>query len=299
MIGIDSLKQFNLAMQYIEQHLTADIDTGQIARLACCSEYHFKRMFSFLSGYSLGEYIRLRRLTLAALELNNSELKVIDAAVKYGYDSPDSFARAFQSFHGLTPSEARRSGASLKAIPPMTFQLTIRGGTPMEFRIVEKDAFFVVGVKKRMTLVFEGENPQAASLWQSLTPENFAELKALSNVEPQGILSVSANFEDRISEGSQLDQYLGVATALPASERWACLPVEAATWAVFTAIGAFPQALQETWAKIYAEWLPGSGYELTGGPEMLWNESPDTSNPQYKSEIWIPVVKSSFTEGNE
>lgn len=288
---MDGLKRLNLAMRYIEENLTEEIDLQQAARLACCSEYHFKRMFSFLSGYSLGEYIRLRRLTLAGLELNDSSIKVIDAAVKYGYESADSFARAFLAFHGLTPSEARRSGASLKAIPPMTFQLTIKGGTAMQYRIEDKQAFSIVGIKKRITLIFEGENSQVASLGQSLTQKDIAELKALSNVEPQGMLSVSANFAERVAEGSELDQYLGVATTQQPDSRWEVLPVAASTWAVFTAVGPFPKTVQDTWAQIYAEWLPGSGYELTGGPEMLWNESTDTSNPQYKSEIWIPVAK--------
>lgn len=288
---MDGLKQLNLAMRYIEENLTEEIDLQQAARLACCSEYHFKRMFSFLSGYSLGEYIRLRRLTLAGLELSDSSIKIIDAAVKYGYDSADSFARAFQAFHGLTPSEARRSGAALKAIPPMTFQLTIKGGTAMQYRIEDKQAFSIVGIKKRITLLFEGENSQVTSLGQSLTQKDIAELKALSNIEPQGMLSVSANFAERVAEGSELDQYLGVATTQQPDARWEVLPVAASTWAVFTIVGPFPKTVQDTWAQIYAEWLPGSGYELTGGPEMLWNESPDTSNPQYKSEIWIPVAK--------
>jgi AraC family transcriptional regulator len=177
----------------------------------------------------------------------------------------------------------------------MTFQLTIKGGEPMNYRIEEKDAFQIVGVKKRITVVFEGVNPQMDSLWQSLTMEGILELKALSNVEPRGILSVSANFTDRLVEGTELDQYIGVAvtpTATIPEERWSVLPVDASTWAVFTAVGEFPKALQDTWARIYAEWLPTSGYQLTGGPEILWNESKDTSIPNYKSEIWIPVTKS-------
>lgn len=161
----------------------------------------------------------------------------------------------------------------------------------MNYRIEEKDAFQIVGNKKRVTLVYEGVNSQMASLWQSLTMEDILELKALSNTEPPGILSVSADFEERLTEGTELDQYIGVATTQPAPERWSVLPVEASTWAVFTAVGEFPKALQETWARIYAEWLPTSGYELTGGPEILWNESKDTTLPNYKSEIWIPVSK--------
>jgi AraC family transcriptional regulator len=124
---MDSLKKMNEALSYIEENLTDDIDFKEAARLALCSEYHFQRMFSFLAGVSLSEYIRRKRLTVAAFELNNSNIKVIDIAVKYGYSSPDSFTRAFQGLHGVTPSEARNNGKSLKASPWMTFQLSIKG----------------------------------------------------------------------------------------------------------------------------------------------------------------------------
>jgi AraC family transcriptional regulator len=150
---MDLLKNMNIALQHIEENLTHDIDFKEVARLAFCSEYHFKRMFSFLSGITLSEYIRRRRLTLAAFELNNSKYRIIDIAIKYGYSSPDSFTRAFQSLHGVTPSEARNSGQSLKAYPRMTFQLSIKGGNEMNYRIEEKDAFNIVGIKKRVPIV--------------------------------------------------------------------------------------------------------------------------------------------------
>lgn len=288
---MDALTQMNLAMNYIEANLAGEIDYAKAARLACCSEYHFKRMFSFLSGFPLSEYIRRRKLSLAALEIRSPNVKVIDLAVKYGYESPDSFSRAFQALHGVTPTEARKNNVVVKAFPRMTFQLTIRGGNEMIYRIVEKSAFQIAGIKKQITLIYEGVNPQMNDMWARLTENDFAELKQLSDVEPKGILCVSANFTEGRTEGALLDQYIGVATTRPVPARWEVLPVDAGTWAVFTAIGEFPKALQDIWARIYAEWFPGSGYELTGGPEMLWNESKDTSRPDYKSEIWIPVRK--------
>lgn len=287
---MDALKQMNLAMKYIEQNLAGEIDYAKAATLACCSEYHFKRMFSFLSGFTLTEYIRRRRLTLAALEVRDPTVKVIDLAIKYGYDSPDSFTRAFQALHGVTPTEVRKSDVTVKAFPPMTFQLIIKGGQVMDYRIIEKDAFHIAGVKKQITLVYEGVNTQMNDLWTKLTADDFIELKQLANVEPNGILCVSANFTEGRAEGTLLDQYIGVATTRNVPDRWEILPVAAGTWAVFTAIGEFPKALQETWARIYAEWFPTSGYEITGGPEIVWNESKDTSLPNYKSEIWIPIV---------
>lgn len=289
---MDSLSSFNNALSYIEEHLTEDIDFNQLAKIALSSEYHFKRMFSFLSGISLSEYVRRRRLTLAALELKNSDLKIIDVAVKYGYGSADSFSRAFHIMHGILPSEARNECARIKAYPRMTFQLSIQGGCEMNYRIVEKEPFKLVGFKKRVPIIFNGVNPEIAKMYELLTPEAIARLKALSNVEPTGIISASTNFsEGRMEEKGELDHYIGVATSSNDIDGFDTLEVTAHTWAVFESIGPFPETLQNLWGRIYSEWFPSSGYESVDGPEILWNESKDTSNPKYRSEIWIPVKK--------
>lgn len=288
---MNTLAQWNDAMAYIEKKLMFDIDPSQISRISGCSEYHFRRMFSFLAGMPLGEYIRRRRLSVAGLILQKESVKVIDLALQLGYESPEAFSKAFQVMHGVTPSQAKKANTELKVLPPMTFQLTIKGGLEMNYRVVEKDGFNIVGFKKRITMQFKGINTQMDSLVQKLTPQVIEELKGLCDVEPKGILSVSANFDERTTEGSQLDQYMGVATSRAASNGYDILHVAASTWAVFKVVGTFPDAIQDTWSQIYAEWFPASGYELTGGPELLWNETPDTSSPDYKSEIWIPVHK--------
>jgi AraC family transcriptional regulator len=288
---MDSLERMNDALNYIEENLTDEIDFAEVARQAYCSEYHFKRMFPFLAGVPLSEYIRRRRLTLAAFDLRDSKLRIIDIAVKYGYNSPDSFTRAFQSLHGVTPSEARKNGQSLKAYPRMTFQLSIKGGSEMNYRIVEKEAFHIVGIKKRVPLIYEGVNPVIAAMWQSLNMDLINELKSLSNVEPSGLISASTNFSERLAENSELDHYIGVATTEECPEHLAKLNVLASTWAVFEAVGPFPDTLQNIWGRIYSEWFPSSSYEQTEGPEMLWNEHKDTTSPAFKSEIWIPLKK--------
>lgn len=289
---MDMLAQLNKALSYIEENLTSSVDYQEAAKIACCSEYHFTRMFSFLAGITLSEYIRRRRLTLAALELSHSDIKIIDSALKYGYSSPDSFTRAFQSMHGVTPSEARIPGQSLKAFPRMTFQLTIKGGSEMNYRIEDKGAFRIVGIKKRVPIVFQGVNPEIASMFAGLTPELIDEIKGFSNVQPSGLISASTNFsEGRMEEKGELDHYIGAATTKEAREGLAQLEVRASTWAVFTAVGSFPSALQEIWGRIYSEWFPSSEYELSEGPEILWNEHKDTTSPHFKSEIWIPIKK--------
>ena len=282
----------NDSMKYIEENLTNEIDFKMVARLAQCSEYHFKRMFSFLAGIPLSEYIRRRRLSLAAFELHNSNLKIIDVAIKYGYSSPDSFTRAFQNLHGVTPSEARNNGQPLKAYPLMTFQLSIRGGNEMNYRIEEKEAFNIVGIMKRVPIIFGGENPEITAMWKSLTMEKIDQLKKLSNVEPKGMIQASTNFsEGRMEEKGELDQYIGVATTQECPENFSSLEVPALTWAVFESIGPFPSTLQETWGRIYAEWFPSSSYQVVEGPEILSIKSKDLTSPSVKSEIWIPVSR--------
>lgn len=287
---MDSIKKMNEALDYIEENLDNEIDFKEVSRIALSSEYHFSRMFSFLAGMSLSEYIRKRRLTLAAFELSSMDVKVVDVAVKYGYNSPDSFARAFFNMHGLTPSEARLNGKSLKAYPRMTFQLSIRGGTEMNYRIVEKAPFRIAGIMKRVNIVFEGKNHEIAGMYQSLNEELINRMKSLSNVEPFGIISASTNFsEGRMEEKGKLDHYIGVATDKNETDGLAVLEVSSHTWAVFEAVGPFPETLQNVWGRIYSEWFPSSNYEIAEGPEILWNESKDTSKADYRSEIWIPV----------
>lgn len=289
---MDALARLNLALAYIEENLTGDIDFAEIERLALCSEYHFRRMFSYLAGVPLSEYVRRRRLTLAAFDLQQTDALVIDTALKYGYNSPDSFSRAFTSLHGVTPTEARDAGRPLKAFPRLTFRLAIQGVSEMNYRIEEKDGFRVVGLMKRVPLVYEGVNPAIAEMWQSLDDELITTLKSLSNIEPAGLISASTNFSEGRLDGGELDQYIGAATTkvtYPAD--LAVLEVPPLTWAVFESVGPFPETLQNIWGRIYAEWFPTSGYEQVNGPELLWNENKDVTAPQFRSEIWIPVLK--------
>lgn len=289
---MDCLTSLNRALHYIEENLAEDIDLREAARLAHCSEYHFSRMFSFLAGITLSEYIRRRRLTLAALELQTSDLRIVDVAVKYGYSSADSFSRAFQGLHGILPSVVKSHVTSLKAYPRMTFQLTIQGGSAMNYRIVEKEPFRIVGIMKRVPIQFNGVNPEISSMWKSLTSDDIDQLKSLSNIEPPGLIQASTNFsEGRMEEKGELDHYIGVATIKECPEHLAKLEIPALTWAVFEALGPFPDTLQNVWGRIYSEWFPSVNYELTTGPEILWNESKDVTSPTFRSEIWIPVKK--------
>lgn len=290
---MNTMTQLNEAMRYIEQHLFDKIDFVQVSRIACCSEYHFRRMFSYLAGMSLSEYIRKRKLSDAVGLLQSGSEKIIDISMELGYESPDAFSKAFQAMHGVNPSQVRKGDIMLKAFSPMTFQLTLRRGSEMNYRIVEKGEFYIMGAGGRIPLIYNGPNPHTANVWKKLKQEDLLVLMEYTEVEPKGILNAYVNYEDKTIEGTELDLYVGIAMEKQMPDRFKTrfdvLQVEASTWAVFTTIEKRQNETQETWGRIYSEWLPTSGYEMTGAPELLWFESFDFSKPDFKTEIWIPI----------
>ena len=288
---MDMLQDMNEALRYIEEHLDEDIDFHEVADIAGVSEFHFRKMFSYLSGMSLSNYIRNRRLSEAASILQQGDERILDVAVKYGYVSADGFSRAFRDWSGKNPSELKNSD-SFKLFPRLTFQLTIRGGMDMEYRIEEKAPFKLVGIKKRVPIVFEGQNPEIMKIAQSITAEQREKLGAYRNTAVGAVVNASFNFDDgRSEEEGELDHLIGSITTLEQdSEDFDVVEVPASSWAIFSVEGPFPQVMQEAWGKIFSEWLPSSNYELVEGPEISFNG--DMSDFQrVSSEIWIPVKR--------
>ncbi|WP_193769088.1 AraC family transcriptional regulator [Metasolibacillus meyeri] len=279
---MDMLKEMNEALNYIEGNLENQIDLAEVAKRAYCSEYHFKRLFSLLSGITISEYIRRRRLTLAALELKEQHVKVIDIAMKYGYQSPDAFSRAFQNFHGVTPTLAKKPEQSLKVYPRMSFQLTIRGGVEMKYRIVEREPFQVVGVKYEVEMVNEILSPTYEDMIANVGESGLNELATISKGEPHGVVHVSANYSESIEGKATFEQYIGAVTT-EEIEKYETLKIPSLLWAVFEVDGDWTQ-VEEQWQRIYSEWLPLSSYELAEGPEIL-------ASKEQKSEIWIAIKK--------
>ncbi|NLN07189.1 MAG: AraC family transcriptional regulator [Firmicutes bacterium] len=285
------LNEFNQVINYIEEHLTDDLSLAEISRYAGVSDYHFRTIFYYLSGYTLSEYIKKRKLSEAGLDLLHGE-KVTDVALKYGYQSVDGFTRAFKKWSGLLPSEVIKKGTS-KVFPKISFALTIRGGIDMEFRIEEKPAFNLVGVSKCVHMQFRGINQEIVKLAESITDAQKAEMHALQNLEPYEIVNASyeadANF---LREEGYLTHLIGVLTTKEqVSDRLEKVPVAAGTWAVFPNEGPFPSTLQETMAKIYSEWLPSSGYEVINAPVFSFTKMDKEKKAYAYSEVWIPVRK--------
>ena len=274
------LSDLNHALTYIEDHLTDELRTEDIAAAAYMSPFHFQKMFSALCGMTLGEYIRGRRLTLAAQALSSGELRVIDAAMRCGYDSPDSFARAFTRFHGISPSQAKERGARLNAIAPLRICVSLEGGSKMEYRIVEKPAFTIMGVSRKM---------QGETSYQDI-PAFWQDYMKLEDKAVWGAFGACIHGEENGTFDYMIADLYTPWEDIPEGHTTHTFP--AGTWAIFPCRGELPRALQEVNTRIWKEWLPSlTSYKL-GGMYNLEMYAPPAEKPENTySEIWVPLVK--------
>ena len=281
------LQRLNESIRYIEDNLAGEIDYVQAAKTACCSTFHYQRMFSYIAGIPLSEYVRRRRMTAAAFDLQSGGIKVIDAALKYGYESPTAFNRAFQGVHGVTPSMAREEGVLLKAFPRISFSISIKGEAEMNYRIEKRDAFKIVGVKEHFDMSLEESFRNVPLFWQK-TVQSGAVPQILSAMdrEPYGLLGVST-----CMNGRDFDYYIAVASSRPAKEGMAEYEVPACTWAIFDCVGPMPLALQDLQKRIVTEWLPSSGYEYADAPDIEVYPEGDQMSAEYRCQAWLPVTK--------
>lgn len=277
------IDRLNQAMDYIEGNLADRIDYEQLGKIACCSSYHFQRMFSYMAGMPLSEYVRKRRMSLAAVDLHWGGVKIIDVAEKYGYHSPTAFNRAFQSVHGVAPSAVKDEGVSVKSFPPITFRITVKGAEEMNYRIETKDAFRIVGVSVPLEKDIEKNFAVIPPKWQEISVNGTLQrLIQMMDTEPMGVLGISTcNSEE------PWRYYIAVSTAKE-PDGFEEYVVPAATWAIFPGTGT-NQSIQELERRIVTEWLPTSGYEYADAPDIEVYLNPDPQNAQY--EVWIPVTK--------
>ncbi|MGE3811765.1 MAG: GyrI-like domain-containing protein [Candidatus Nanopelagicales bacterium] len=282
----------NTVVDAVEAQLAADpsvaVDAEALARQSGTTEYHLRRMFSSLAGMPLSEYIRRRRMALAAAELVSRDDDLLDIAVRYGYGSTEAFGRAFRAVHGVSPGNVRRDGGPLRTQPRITFHLTVRGASPMDTRIVELPAVRLVGHAARVPLIYEGVNPHIAEHVASIPVEETKRLRSLNDTEPSGILAVCDDLEPGAAEGTELTYLHGVATT-GRPEGLDSLEVPAGTWAVFRTEGPYPAALQEAWAATATEWFPSQPWRLRPGPEIVAMLDFDAAAQTATSELWLPV----------
>jgi AraC family transcriptional regulator len=281
------LSKMNEALQYIEDNLTGEIMVEEAAKRALCSSFNFQRMFSYMADVSLGDYIRRRRLTMAAMELLTVNTRVIDVALKYGYESPVSFARAFYAMHGMNPSEVKKTGAKIKSYSRISFEITIKGVEAMNYFVKEMEEFRLIGYKERIPLA-NGENfKRIPDMWNRISEDGrYDALMELNDDQRLGCLGVCANGNDK-----DFDYYIATGSNHHLLEGMEELIVSPATYVIFECVGKMPEAQQKVWKRIFTEFFPTSGYEITDEPQIEWYSEGDPSAEDYVSQIWIPVVK--------
>ena len=279
------------AIDYVEAHITEPLDLEEVAKQAYSSSFHFQRVFGILCGFSLGDYIRMRRLSLAGEELSRGTAKIIDIALKYGYDTPESFSRAFTRFHGISPSEARRSG-NVKIFTPLSVKLTLTGGSKMDYRIEKRDAFQVVCRRKRVGKPQSASaTPDITAMWREYGADGTME--RLIGCMPEhpvmkGLLGICFSSE---LDAKQFPYGIGVEyDGRKIDDDLEVVTIPASTYAVFTSKGKMPDAFIETYHRIVTEFFPQSTqYEYAENVEFEVYSSADISDPDYHCEIWIAV----------
>lgn len=288
---MDWLTGIQNAINYVEEHLTEDIDYEEVAKEAACSNFYFQRIFGILCGISLGDYIRNRRLTLAGDELSATDTKVIDIALKYGYESAESFTRAFSRFHGVTPSEAKKDGSKLKSFSRLSVKITLSGGSVMNYKIIEKEAFDIIE-KIETHSVEDAENAKSIpDFWTR--SHNDGTVKKLYDTTTDRTYIFGVCYGNLPENAKTFDYSIAAKcdenTAVPKGFKKNTIP--ARTWAVFECKGAMPNAMQDMWHKIVSEFFPTSSYKPTYEMDIEAYSEGKMSDSDYYSEIWIPVVK--------
>lgn len=281
------MEAIGVAVQYIEEHITEELSVDEIAKRVGLSSFYFQKGFAIICGFSLTEYIRNRRLALAGNDLASGDEKVIDIALKYGYESPDSFTKAFTRFHGVTPTQVRKEHPVLKSFAPLKIKLSLEGGYLMDYRIEKKAAFTVLANVKKFA--YEGAKETIPQFWQ----EHFKAGKGQTVMGAYGI-----NIDEEM--GQNTFEYLIAdpwKEGKEAPEGFELRTIPEFTWAVFPCKGALPNALQDVNTKIFTEWLPAlREYEFAAGYCVEYYDDPTkyakgTMDENYYCEIWIPVKK--------
>lgn len=234
---------------------------------------------------TIGEYIRGRRLTLAAQEIASSDCKIIDVAYKYGYKTPEAFAKAFRKQHGMKPSDIRKQAGTIHSYNKLVIHVQMKGAEPMKYKIVEKESFQVIGVKRTISCVNGEQTKEITKFWQDVYEDGTNErLFPLNTGAINGVIGLC----DMI-ESSLMDYWIATNHAETDTHEFETFTVPAAKWVVFEVKGPMPTAITTMWEKIYQEWLPSNAYELTNGPELEVYSGGDTSSAEYHSEIWLPI----------
>ncbi|MCI8890737.1 MAG: AraC family transcriptional regulator [Eubacterium sp.] len=278
------IDRLNKTITYIEEHLAGEISYPELAHIACCSTYHFQRMFAYMAGIPLSEYIRRRRMSLAAADLQSGKEKIVDIGMKYGYSSPTAFNRAFQSVHGIAPSIAKKEGTPIKSYPPISFKITVKGAEELKYHLEVKESFRIVGVSFPLDQELEHNFKTVPQMWQNAAVDGTLEkIASLMNQQPMGVLGVSV-----CNEEEEWRYFIAVSSSVDVDHSFDEYVIPACTWAVFSGTGT-GLSIQELEQRVVTEWLPTSGFEFGNAPDLEVYLNSDPNNMQY--EVWIPIKK--------
>lgn len=290
------MDSWNSAIGRIEELLEGDIDVQELAQMVLTSEFHFRRMFSVLSGMTLSEYIRRRRLTVAASAVLEGGEAIQDIAVRFGYSSADAFSRAFRAVHGVGPKDARESGAILRSQPRLVFTLNIVGAEQMNYRFETRQPFTLIGLKRRMNIVFEGPNQAMIDFYKEVGGETVDAIGELATLEPRGTLTVSTDFEEGREDGSSFEYWMAAVVESNPGEievnghQLDVLEVPALTWLVLSTEETATESIQQLWGDAYGKWFPANPYSTVPGPELCVIVYDEEGN-ELRAEVWLPVKK--------
>jgi AraC family transcriptional regulator len=291
------LNNMNHAIDFIEQNLDKEIDFKKVAQIACCSVYHFQRMFSYIANIPLTEYVRRRRMTLAAFDLQNSSVKIIDLALKYGYDSPEAFSRAFLALHGVTPTTARKRGTNIKAYPRITFQITVKGDSEMNYRIEQKEAFQVYGIERIFDTQDCNHLKDVPNFWMEAlcTGEYDRLVKSTGSDDPyqNELCAINSICGYRDLQGTKFSYMLfAFRTTESTVDGYKIVDIPESTWAIFRnephSMEDTSTAIQTLNSRIYTDWLPTANYDKLDGYELEMYYQ--TKEGNYYEEAWVRVI---------
>lgn len=297
------LESLQESINYIENHLLDKNMTSasEIANEIYSSEYNFRKIFSVITGFTVGEYIRNRRLSLAGEELITNDISVLDLALKYGYDTPESFTKAFTRFHGSTPMQVKQ-GSYVRTFLPLSVKITVQGGDKMDYKITKMFGFKVIGFAKEFT--FDTAYEEIPKYWDEICekyagnvyagnpPANPQEKALMDNCI--GEYGICIDDESASGEGKFTYLIAGKYTGGEVPEGMMLYEFPQGEWAVFDCVGAIPEALQSLNTRIFKEWLPGNpDYEICGNANVEWYDcvNGEKTDPDYHSAIWIPVKR--------
>ena len=279
------LNNLNTSLQFIEDNIMENITCEDVSKMAFSSHHHFLRMFFILGGINLGEYIRNRRLTLAASDIVSSDERIIDVAFKYQYNTAESFSKAFKRFHGVTPSEAKRKQPLLKSQPKLSFQVTLKGDQIMDYKIVKKDNLVFKGLVQEMTTIDGANFKEIPKMWDKVMSSDICDIM-FSQMDELGVVGLCYDWKE---EDQKFKYMIGVRNESAEIDNSEVARFDSQTFAAFKSVGKLPKALQNTISQVFREWFPSSNYEHSGGPELEIYPPGNPQDDDYVCYFWVPI----------